>query len=502
MDYWTAVGEVYTVTLSLSFFILAFLMFYIGRRGYKLNNRYGGVSSILTGICFLIFGFYNSLVKFFIYPYNGFMVWWIGIILLVNFTFVMLIKRVKKKVSGTIENQAIGEGFNQLAKIHKSLTTSEERNLWDALPNLQSLQKRLGIPDAVAEDALRIYTQTVKKKLTMGRSIDTLLSASIFAALRVHGIPRTAEEITKVAQIPKKKVVESYRLILKEVLPKLSMKVQHFSDRKPLLERYVERMTKENPYREEITLKMEYIRKSFHLTGLLLVLAYFGLPFLYPVTRIISDGVIELINNLGPVYTSLWGDLSLFPFTIGDPSGLAVIYLTMMALIGALMFAIISDLIRIIWGPEYSIFNFLTKSMLRNKERNAAGPQIYIITGFVFSYMLFMVNLLNIRGVFSGILIACLSDAAAALIGRKYGKYKVTVRSKDTKSIEGFLAGVVVAYIIGLILVGPIYAIIGAVIFFITDYFPIYIADNLLNPIFIPIGIQLFIVLLGLPVGW
>jgi len=384
MDYWTAVGEVYNVTLSLSFFILALLMFYIGRKGYKLNNRYGGISSILCGVCFIIFGYYNSLVRFFPYPYNGFMVWWIGIILLVNFSFFKLIKREIKKTE--LKNES--------------------------------------------------------------------------------------------------SVIEN--------------------EKKTLLARYVERLTKENPYKEKITLKMEFIRKSFHLSGFLLVLAYFGLPFLFPVTRIISDGVIELIHNIEPAYTLLWGDLSLFPFTIGDPisNQLAVFYLTMMALIGALMFAIISDLIRIMWGPEYSFFNFLTRSMLRNKEKNAAGPQIYIITGFIFSYMLFMVNLLNILAVFSGILIACLSDAAAALIGRKYGKHKVKVRSKDIKSVEGFLAGMVVAYLIGLILVGPIYAIVGAVIFFITDYFPIFTADNLLNPIFIPIGIQLLAIILGLPMGW
>ncbi|MBY8982647.1 MAG: hypothetical protein KGD57_06845 [Candidatus Lokiarchaeota archaeon] len=130
--------------------------------------------------------------------------------------------------------------FNRLAKIHRSLTTSFERNLWIALPNLQRLQKRLGVPDTVAEDALRIYTQTVKKKLTMGRSIDTLLSASIFCALRVHGIPRTIEEITKIAQIPKKKVVKSYRLILMEVLPKLNLKVQYFTS-----DRYVDKFNDE-----------------------------------------------------------------------------------------------------------------------------------------------------------------------------------------------------------------------------------------------------------------
>ena len=380
MDYWTGVDEVYNLTLSFSFFVLMFLMFQIGRKGYKADNRYGGVSTIICGFCFLIFGFYNSIVRFFPYPYNGFMVWWIGIILFVNLIFFMTIKREIKKIS--MEN--------------------------------------------------------LKEPLDGGK--------------------------------------------------------------KPVLRRYVERMTKENPYIGEITFKMELIRKSFHLTGFLLVLAYFGFfSLLYPVTLIISDSVIDLIHNIGPAYEVLWGDTSLFYYNPGDFQ--AVIGLTMMALIGALMFALISDLIRIIWGPEYSVFNFLTKTMLRKKERNAAGPQIYIITGFIFSYMLYMVNILHILAVFSGILIACLSDAAAALIGRRYGKHKIQVRSKDTKSIEGFLAGTVLAYIIGLILVGPIYAIIGAVIFFITDYFPIYTADNLLNPIFIPIGIQIFIAILGLPVG-
>ena len=380
MDYWTAIDNIYNLTLTLSFFILMILMIHIGRKGIKVNNRYGGISTIICGICFLIFGLYNSIVRFFPYPYNGFMVWWIGMILLVSFSFFAIIKR----------------------EVRKMESETEDANLK--------------------------------------------------------------------------------------------------GEKKPILKRYIERMTKENPYREDITFKMELIRKSFHLMGLLLLLAYFGFFALYPVTLIVSDSVIVLINQIQPAYELIWGPISLFPFISGDFQ--AIIYLTMMALIGALMFAIISDLIRIIWGPEYSIFNFLTKSMLRNKEINATGPQIYIITGFIFSYMLYMVGILHILAVFSGILIACLSDAAAALVGRRYGKHKVIVRSKDTKSVEGFLAGIVLAYIIGLILVGPIYALIGALIFFLTDYFPIYTADNILNPIFIPLGIQLFINLLGLPVGW
>ena len=148
--------------------------------------------------------------------------------------------RGSRDARGTLLSPKYKSKFNRLAKIHRSLTTSYERNLWIALPNLQRLQKRLGIPDIVADDALRIYTQTVKKKLTMGRSIDTLLAASIFCALRVHGIPRTIEEITVVAQIPKKKVIKSYRLIYLEVLPNLNLKVQRFTP-----DRYVDKFNDE-----------------------------------------------------------------------------------------------------------------------------------------------------------------------------------------------------------------------------------------------------------------
>ncbi len=381
MSYWEVVDNLYNLALSLAFFALMFLMFYIGRKGFKAKNRYGGVSTMICGFCFLIFGYYNSIWRFFPFPYNGFMVWWIGIILVFSFGFFGIIKRDIRKME---------------------------------------LEK---------EDPVVIR------------------------------------------------------------------------EKSSILRRYIDRMTKENPYREDINFKMEMIRKSFHLMGLLLVLAYFGFfNLLFPVALIVSDSVIIFINQIQPVYELMWGPISQFPFSFGDPQAVTCVF--MMALIGALIFAIIPDIIRIIWSPEYSVFNFLTRSMLRKKEMNATGPQIYIITGFIFSFMLVMTGIIHILAFFAGILIACLSDAAAALVGKRFGKRKVEVLSKDIKSVEGFLAGTLVAYLIGLIIVGPVYAIIGAVIFFITDYFPVYTADNILNPIFIPVGFQLFIFLLGLPVGW
>ena len=380
MDYWVFVENLYNTTFTLFFFVLMSLMYYIGVKGYRAKNSYGGISSILCGVCYLIFGYYNSVVGFFAYPYMGFMVWWIGMMLVANLIFTTIIKVDIKRMRRETDN-----GNVRLKK------------------------------DSI-------------------------------------------------------------------------------------LRRYIRRMTQENPYKDDIPFKMELIRKSFHLSGLLLLIAFFGFLALPPVTSLINDGIIVMIQQFEPSYNFIWGNISNYPFGFGDFQ--AVVELTMFALIGSLTFAIVSDIIRIVWGPEYSIFNFLTKSMLRNKEKNAAGPQIYIITGFIFSYMLYMVGIIHIFVFFSGILIACLADATAAIIGKKYGKHKIILRHGEVKSVEGFVAGVVVAYIIGFVFVGPVYALMGTLIFFLTDYLPAVTADNLLNPIFIPIGIQFLVFLLGLPIGW
>jgi dolichol kinase len=147
------------------------------------------------------------------------------------------------------------------------------------------------------------------------------------------------------------------------------------------------------------------------------------------------------------------------------------------------------------------MFNFLTKSILRNKEYNAVGPQIYLVIGAVFSYLLYAFGWVDIMIVYSGLLIACFSDAIAVLIGRRFGNHKVECIGGETKTIEGFIAGIACSYIIGLITVGPFYSIIATLIFFLLDYFPLRVADNILNPIVITIVLDLLSYFIGFPIG-
>lgn len=144
--------------------------------------------------------------------------------------------------------------YSRLGKIHRSLTSSYERNLWIALPNFQRLQEKLGLPGTVVQDAIRIYQNAVKEKLTMGRSIDILMAASIFVSLKIHGIPRVVEEIVKVVDVNKKNVVKCYRLLLMRILPQMNIKVTHLG---PI--RYIEK------FGEDLDLPMQVRQDALRL---------------------------------------------------------------------------------------------------------------------------------------------------------------------------------------------------------------------------------------------
>lgn len=259
----------------------------------------------------------------------------------------------------------------------------------------------------------------------------------------------------------------------------------------------------EQLYVEELPLKMEAVRKSFHLAGFLLILSYFGFFFIPAISGIVNDTVITYIHLdwVEPQYLVLWGDPAQYPYSEGD-YGQAVIDLTFFALMATMIFALLSDLIRTLWGARYSVFNVLTRAILRKKEYNAAGPQIYLISGICFSYLLYKIGCYPMEVAMAASLVACFSDALAALIGRRFGKHKITVLGGDTKSIEGFIAGAGSSYLFALIFVGPFFALFAALIFFLLDYFPIRIADNLTNPIMISLGLWLFSAIIPIQIGW
>ena len=114
--------------------------------------------------------------------------------------------------------------FSRLSKIQNSLISSIERNFWEAKPKLKMLTSKLNIPEYIKETAWKIYSIVARKKLTMGRSIDGFIAASLYAAIRVHEFPRFLEELCDASLTPRRTVHRSLGMIVKEVLPELNLR--------------------------------------------------------------------------------------------------------------------------------------------------------------------------------------------------------------------------------------------------------------------------------------
>ncbi len=127
--------------------------------------------------------------------------------------------------------------FHRLSKIQGSLINSIERNYWESRPKLASLCRKLNIPTFIEESAWSIYTQVAKQKLTMGRSIEAFVTASLYAAIRIHNFPRLLEEIAEVALMPLRSVHRSLGLVVRLILPEMGMKYKPISPN-PLIYRF------------------------------------------------------------------------------------------------------------------------------------------------------------------------------------------------------------------------------------------------------------------------
>lgn len=119
--------------------------------------------------------------------------------------------------------------FDRLAKRNRSLITGFERNLWTALPKFNQLVSQLNLPNYIAEEALQIYKSAAKLKLTLGRTIEGIITVSIYCALKIHGLPRTIEEVLSASQISRKVFMYCYKAIINEILPKKNLKVSNFT---------------------------------------------------------------------------------------------------------------------------------------------------------------------------------------------------------------------------------------------------------------------------------
>jgi transcription initiation factor TFIIB len=103
--------------------------------------------------------------------------------------------------------------WNRRLMVHRSV----DRNLSEAMTELNRLSDQLHIPAAVKEEAAVIYRKALEKNMVRGRAISSMTAASLYAACRVTQTPRTLKEVVQISPFNKKEISRCYRLLIKDL---------------------------------------------------------------------------------------------------------------------------------------------------------------------------------------------------------------------------------------------------------------------------------------------
>ncbi|KAB7513358.1 transcription initiation factor IIB [Halosegnis rubeus] len=94
---------------------------------------------------------------------------------------------------------------------------SKERNLKQALGEIDRMASALGLPENVRETASVIYRRALDENLLPGRSIEGVSTSAVYAAARQAGVPRSLDEIADVSRVEKDEIARTYRYVVREL---------------------------------------------------------------------------------------------------------------------------------------------------------------------------------------------------------------------------------------------------------------------------------------------
>ena len=107
--------------------------------------------------------------------------------------------------------------FNRLRTWDQRSKSRKTTSLSKAFTLLHGMKTKIGVPDNVVENAAYIYRKIVSAKLTRGRTMASLISASLYASCRQNNIPRTLDDIAEAGNIERRILSRDLRTIIKKL---------------------------------------------------------------------------------------------------------------------------------------------------------------------------------------------------------------------------------------------------------------------------------------------
>ena len=92
-----------------------------------------------------------------------------------------------------------------------------QRNLRQALGEIDRMASALGVPETTCETASVTYRRALEAGLLPGRSIEAIATVALYAATRAAGAPRTIDEVAAVSRIDRTEFTRAYRHVVREL---------------------------------------------------------------------------------------------------------------------------------------------------------------------------------------------------------------------------------------------------------------------------------------------
>jgi transcription initiation factor TFIIB len=137
---------------------------------------------------------------------------------------------------------------------------SKERNLKQALGEIDRMASALGLPETVRETASVIYRRALGENLLPGRSIEGVSTAALYAAARQAGTPRSLDETEMVSRVDKMELTRTYRYVVRQ----LDLEIEPADP-----ESYVPRFASDLDLSEEVTRRARTLLGNARDTGVL-----------------------------------------------------------------------------------------------------------------------------------------------------------------------------------------------------------------------------------------
>jgi transcription initiation factor TFIIB len=124
-------------------------------------------------------------------------------------------------IGNSRDSKESGINFDRIRIWDFRIQTANDRSLKQALPALEHLKESLGLPDAIVEKSAYFYRKAARINLIKGRTVSSVLAASVYLACRELETPRTLNEVSSASNVPRKKISRDYRLLVHTFDPKI-----------------------------------------------------------------------------------------------------------------------------------------------------------------------------------------------------------------------------------------------------------------------------------------